>query len=106
MVEQDRQLEQSAIEHLVGRIIYGGRIKRPQDEHVILSLLKEVLTIALTVVKDEVTPRDNDETQSISRHQSKEEDDGDEVPGIKALFPDYIGELSDLTDFVKVSHAQ
>ena len=96
MVEAGRDLEKGAIEFLVGRIIYGGRIRRSQDEFVILSLLREVLRIALNS-----STEDEEEEEDESKDIPDEEDDKDNE-GIESLFPDYIGEFSDLTDFAMV----
>lgn len=110
MVESGRTLEKKAIEHLVGRIIYGGRIRRPQDEFVILSLLREVLKIALQPLQEqdeELSESDNEEEGncfSDNKETTHEQDSREHETEIALLFPDYIGELSDLLDYVKVRY--
>lgn len=111
-MEEGRDVDPETLEYLVGQVFYGGRVQRPEDQLVITSILKEVLTISLKIPEDEDSPRglltagggpgeehylgldDVDHSPSLL-------DENDEV-GLALLFPDYIGKLDDLQEFVKV----
>lgn len=102
MLEAGRELERSAVEHLVGRIIYGGRIRRSQDELVILSLLRELLKVALQEPAGDEEADEAQHTPTPAGGEDSGEDEEEEKGRIASLFPDYIGELGDLLDFAKV----
>lgn len=103
-MEEGREVDPEMLEYLVGRVFYGGRVHRLEDQQVILSILKEVLTISLKLPEEELTPRpdeDGEEEEEDSEPPTGAGDDSEDV-GLMCLFPDYIGRLDDLSEFVTV----
>ncbi|XP_047480637.1 dynein axonemal heavy chain 7-like [Penaeus chinensis] len=107
-VEEGRDVDPEMLEYLVGRVFYGGRVHRVEDQQVILSILKEVLTISLKL-PEEITPRSAEGAGEEEEEEDEEEeeleptgggvDDAEDV-GLVRLFPDFVGRLDDLAEFV------
>lgn len=109
-MEEGRDVDPEMLEYLVGRVFYGGRVHRVEDQQVILSILKEVLAISLKL-PEEITPRSAEGAGEEEDEEDEEEeeleptgggvDDAEDV-GLVRLFPDFVGRLDDLAEFVAV----
>lgn len=104
-LEENEEIDAEAVEHLVGRVFYGGRVHRMEDQQVISSILSQVLHHSLYSPKEEEEDPANIEAlahdYSLSHLQANKGEENEDV-GLKLLFPDYFGKLEDLPDFVKV----
>lgn len=88
-IEEGQELDLESLEYLVGRVIYGGRVLRAEDQRVISSILKEVLSLSLKRNGLEEPPQPAP---------------GEEVEGrgLAGLFPEVLGKLEDVQDFLVV----
>nr|XP_045615668.1 dynein axonemal heavy chain 7-like isoform X1 [Procambarus clarkii] len=103
--EDGQQVDPETLEYLVGQVFYGGRVKRTEDQQVITSILKDVLIISLKIPDEEEYPllEDTSGPQDMRHEDTLNNglgDENDEV-GLSILFPDYIGKVDDLQEFVK-----
>ncbi|KAK3858557.1 hypothetical protein Pcinc_035261, partial [Petrolisthes cinctipes] len=102
-LEENDEIDPEAVEHLVGRVFYGGRVHRMEDQQVISSILQQVLQHSLYLPKEEEDPSNIEaliQDYNQPHLQLNKGEDTDDV-GLKLLFPDYFGKLEDLQDFVK-----
>lgn len=99
-------VDQETLQYLVGQVFYGGRVLRTEDQQVITSILKDVLTISLKLPEEEENPDPNNEGLQDIQHardsSSNANIEENEEVGLSLLFPDYIGKIDDLQEFVKV----
>ncbi|KAK8378939.1 hypothetical protein O3P69_009581 [Scylla paramamosain] len=86
-IEEGQELDLESLEYLVGRVIYGGRVLRAEDQRVISSILREVLSLSLKRNGLEEPPQPAP---------------GEEVEGggLAGLFPEVLGKLEDVQDFL------
>lgn len=89
-IEEGQELDLESLEYLVGRVIYGGRVLRAEDQRVISSILREILSLSLGRPALEEPPHPVPGEEMEGR-------------GLAGLFPEVLGKLEDVQDFLVVS---
>ncbi|XP_050730386.1 dynein axonemal heavy chain 7-like [Eriocheir sinensis] len=86
-IDEGQELDLESLEYLVGRVIYGGRVLRTEDQRVISSILREVLSLSLGRPALEEPP------QPVPGEEL-------ECRGLAGLFPEVLGKVEDVQDFL------
>lgn len=88
-IEDGQELDLESLEYLVGRVIYGGRVLRAEDQRVISSILREVLSLSLgrPALEEPPQPAPGEDVEGR---------------GLVGLFPEVLGKVEDVQDFLLV----
>ncbi|CAL4063024.1 unnamed protein product [Meganyctiphanes norvegica] len=98
-IEAEHNIDSSTLQYLIGEVIYGGRISCKEDHQILLSLLQEVLEVAVRGC-EEGTPRDFIDEEE-DNEETLSENKGNNQNILERLFPETFSNIEDIVEFAQ-----